>query len=413
MNDVAEPPAKPSAPKVAKNSATPTTKLDVSWAAPDMTGKPAITDYDVQYRQHGASDWTDAGFSGTGTSTTLTGLTEGKSYEAQVRATNAEGTSAWSDSGTAITDAGVIGDTTRDIAENSAAGANVGSPVTATSNPNNYTLSHSLSGTDAGKFEIDSSTGQITVKSGTSLDYESGTTSYSVTVTVTAAAKSQGANAQSLVPNNPGDYVVPVTINVTDVNEPPPKPAAPTVTASGDSDNTTLSVSWTAPDMSGKPAITGYDVRYKKKSESTWTTISLTGTGTSTTITGQVGGVNYDVQVRATNDEGTSDWSDSGNLKNADPKLPSSPTRSVAENTAGGTNVGTPVSATDPEGDTLEYTLGGTDAASFQIDGSTGQISLADDTSPNYEAKTSYSVTVSVSDKLDSELNPTPRSTTR
>ena len=42
-------------------------------------------------------------------------------------------------------------------------------------------------------------------------------------MTVTAAAKSQGANAQSftLDPNAPGDYIVPVTINVTDVAEPP------------------------------------------------------------------------------------------------------------------------------------------------------------------------------------------------
>ena len=38
---------------------------------------------------------------------------------------------------------------------------------------------------------------------------------------MTAAAKSQGANAQSVDPNAPGDYIVPVTINVTDVNEPP------------------------------------------------------------------------------------------------------------------------------------------------------------------------------------------------
>ena len=327
-----------------------------------MTGKPAISDYDVQYRLSGANSWTDASFSGTGTSTTLSSLTEGKSYEVQVRAVNAEGNGAWA-SGSAITDANAV---TRSIAENSAAGTNVGAAVTAKSTNTTYTYSHALSGTDASKFEIGSTTGQITVKSGTSLDYET-KTSYSVIVTVTAAAKSQGgANAQSVDPNAPGDYVVPVTINVTDVNEPPAAPAAPTVTGSGTSTNTTLSVSWTAPGMTGKPAITGYNVRYQKKSESTWTTISLTGTGTSTSITGQVGGVNYNVQVQAVNDEGKSPWSDSGDLDNADPKLPSSPTRDIAENSVGGTDVGAAVAATDPEGDTLEYTLGGTDAASFE-----------------------------------------------
>ena len=157
------------------------------------------------------------------TSTNIESLTAGKSYDVQARARNDEGTGAWSATASAITQVAADGAVTRSVDENSAAGANVGAAVTATSNTNNYTLTHELSGTDAGKFEIASGTGQITVKSGTSLDYESGTTSYSVTVTVKAAAA--GANSQSLTldPNAPGDYVVPVTINVTDVNEPPPR----------------------------------------------------------------------------------------------------------------------------------------------------------------------------------------------
>ena len=71
-------------------------------------------------------------------------------------------------------------------------------------------------------------------------------------------------------------------------------------------------------------------------------------------------------------------------------------TRSVAENTAAGTNIGTAVSATDPDGDTLTYSLSGTDAASFSIATSTGQIKTK--AALDYESKTSYSVTVGVSD---------------
>ena len=97
------------------------------------------------------------------------------------------------------------------------------------------------------------------------------------------------------------------------------------------------------------------------------------------------------MQVRATNDEGTSGWSSIGSLPNVDPKLPASPTRSIAENSSGGSKVGTAVSATDPDSTTLYYTLTGTDADKFEIDGSTGQITLADGTSPDYEAKKSYS----------------------
>ena len=88
--------------------------------------------------------------------------------------------------------------------ENSVAGTNVGKPVTAKATNTAYTYTHSLSGTDASKFEIGSATGQITVKSGTSLDYET-KNSYSVTVTV--KVKEEGASINSLDPNAPGDYV--------------------------------------------------------------------------------------------------------------------------------------------------------------------------------------------------------------
>ena len=51
-----------------------------------------------------------------------------------------------------------------------------------------------------------------------------------------------------------------------------------------------------------------------------------------------------------------------------------SETRSVAENSPAGTDVGDPVTATDTDsGDTLTYTLEGTDAASFAIVSTSGQ----------------------------------------
>ena len=50
----------------------------------------------------------------------------------------------------------------------------------------------------------------------------------------------------------------------------------------------------------------------------------------------------------------------------------------VPEDTAVGTAVGTPVTASDPnDGDTLSYELSGDDAGSFKIDIATGQITLA------------------------------------
>ena len=60
--------------------------------------------------------------------------------------------------------------TTRDVSENLAANQNVGSPVTA-DDPENDRLTYSLSGTDAGHFDIATSTGQILTK--VTLNYES------------------------------------------------------------------------------------------------------------------------------------------------------------------------------------------------------------------------------------------------
>ena len=59
-------------------------------------------------------------------------------------------------------------------------------------------------------------------------------------------------------------------------------------------------------------------------------------------------------------------------------------------------DIGAPVTATDANDDTLAYTLGGTDAASFAIDSDTGQLmTLA---ALDYETKATYSVTVTARD---------------
>ena len=70
--------------------------------------------------------------------------------------------------------------------------------------------------------------------------------------------------------------------------------------------------------------------------------------------------------------------------------------RSVVENTAAGENVGTPVAATDNNDDTLTYALGGTDAASFDINPLTGQLMTQE--ALDYETKDSYEVMVTATD---------------
>ena len=77
--------------------------------------------------------------------------------------------------------------------------------------------------------------------------------------------------------------------------------------------------------------------------------------------------------------------------------------RTVAENTRAGVNIGDPVAAEDPEGDTLTYSLSGTDAGAFTIITSTGQ--LRTEEALDFETKSNYSVTVEVHDGRDGSGN--------
>ncbi|HYH07456.1 MAG TPA: cadherin domain-containing protein [Thermoanaerobaculia bacterium] len=98
------------------------------------------------------------------------------------------------------------------------------------------------------------------------------------------------------------------------------------------------------------------------------------------------GGTNtYVVEVTADDGNGgTNTQTITVNVTNADevPSFTSPNTFSVDENT---TAVGT-VSATDPDGTSMTYAVGGTDAARFTINASTGALSFT--TAPNFEAPT-------------------------
>ena len=84
-------------------------------------------------------------------------------------------------------------------------------------------------------------------------------------------------------------------------------------------------------------------------------------------------------------------------FQDADGDMATSTYRMVAENTAAGLDIGAPVEATDVDsGDTLTYTLGGADAASFAIDSETGQLMTS--TALDYETMMEYMVTVTATD---------------
>ena len=176
----------------------------------------------------------------------------------------------------------------RNLVENTAANQNVGLPITAT-DADGDRLTYTFSGPDMDRFTFISSTAQIRTRSGQTYDYE---THQLFVVRVTADD------------GNGGTTTATVVIRVRDLAEPP---SAPRLT-SQQVNPTSMALSWTPPSDTGRPDITGYDVQYKKSSESAWTLGPQAVTDTNAALTGLEPSTSYYVQVRAKNAEGDSPW---------------------------------------------------------------------------------------------------------
>ena len=99
-----------------------------------------------------------------------------------------------------------------------------------------------------------------------------------------------------------------IRVRVADEEEPPGAPGAPAVTAEG---SDSLKVSWREPENRG-PEIVDYDVRYREEGEAGYSDGGQEGTGLTATLSGLKEETVYEVQVRAVNEEGMSEWSESG-----------------------------------------------------------------------------------------------------
>ena len=409
-----EAPGVPDAPTVAQATFN---SLKVAWTAPDNTG-PAITAYDVRHILTSASTsdktddtkWTvaeDAWTSNNGGNLeyTISGLSQGTSYDIQVRAENDEGTSGWSSSVAGVTEANVapviasISPIT--VAENSTAALVTVSATDADSDDDIESFGI-VDGADGDQFSIVPETGVLTFT--TAPNYEvpadvmvtnpasgAGDNEYVVIVTATSGTGGRALTATQTL-----------TVTVSDVNEAPGVPAAPTV---AEATLNSLKVQWSAPDNMG-PDISAYDVRHiltsasasDKMDDTKWTVAedawtSDDGGNLEYTISSLSQGTSYDVQVRAENDEGTSGWSSSVagmTVANVAPVIASISPITVAENS---TAALVTVSATDADSDdniTGYSIVNAADGSQFEIT-SGGVLSFK--TAPNYEDPKDVAIT--------------------
>ena len=274
---------------------------------------------------------------------------------------------------------------TREVAENTAAGRNIGDPVRATDYEGDA-LAYSLSGADAASLTIGGTSGQIRTKD--ALDHE---TKSSYTVTVTAADPAGLSDAAT------------VTITVTDVDEDPVVSGSGAVDYAENDDGMVATYAATDPEngdiawsLSGDDAddfeISGagmltfmnppdYENPMDANTDNMYSVMVVASDGTNDGAMG--------VTVTVTDED-----------ENVAPEFAEdTTTREVEENTPQGENIGGPIAAIAGDDDMLTYTLGGADASSFTIIRTTGQIKVRD--ALDYETKSSYTVTVTATDESD------------
>ena len=368
VTDVNEPPPAPGIPTVEAAESSGHNTLSVSWEEPDNSGRPAISGYEIEYREQNTQDWRAENAEITDTSATISELTPGTTYEVQVRAVNDEGDGDWSPSGVGNTASLIVAYQQAKYTVNE--GQSVEIKVTLTP-----------AATEA--LEVPIIVERDTAEDG---DYEvSGLTDGSLefaqdetSKTFTVRAKEDSDRKDDTLRLEFGEL--------------------PSGVTAGSPNRTTVTID----DNDSEPNSGG----------------SNSGGGNSGGNTGGGGGGgNTPVQTSNTpvtraapeplkettavaqeDDGGGDDGSAVVVQANQAPVFTEGDRteRTVAEQAAKGTNIGTPVTATDADGDPLTYTRGGVDAAFFAIDNVSGQLAVSEEL--DFEVKAAYTFVMGVSD---------------
>ena len=252
------------------------------------------------------------------------------------------------------------------LPENSPAGASLGTPME--TNAPAGTVSYSLSGTDGDLFNIDPATGEITLAENASPDFE---TRAGYSVTITAAAN--------------------LAVSVENIDE----PGSVSLSTNSPRPGEALSAGLTDPDGS----VSALSWRWQRSTEDGWEDIPG---ATAPDYTPGAGDVGRRLQAVAAYDDGsgegrTAQAATGEPVRNDPPEFGADAANlAVDENTAPGATVGDPITATDPNGDEITYSLTG--SADFTVDPQTGQIGVTEGAILDHEAASAHSLTLRARD---------------
>jgi ABC-type uncharacterized transport system auxiliary subunit len=288
---------------------------------------------------------------------------------------------------------------TFNVDENAADNASVGTVLATDADAGTSFSSWTITaGNDDGIFAINTSTGAITVFDKTNLDYET-TTSYTLSITVSDGLNTSASADVTITVNPINDNTPVITASQTfNVDENAADNASVGTVLATDADAGTSFSSWTitAGNDDGIFAIntsTGAITVFDKTNLDYETTTSFTLSLTVSDGTNTSASVDVAITINPINDN--------------TPVITASQTFDVDENAADNTSVGA-VLATDADAGTSfsNWTITvGNDDGVFAINTSTGAITVFDKTNLDYETTTSFTLSLTVSDGLNTSAS--------
>ena len=282
-----------------------------------------------------------------------------------------------------------IDSTANQVLENALTGTPVGVVANA-SDPKGGAISYSLANNAGGRFGIDSITGVVSVANGSLLDFET-TRSHSITVIAKCGASSSATKT--------------ITIAILNVNElaptvPTDSNASPNRVAENVAARVSVGITVRSVDPDGLP------ITYRLTDDADGRFVINATTGV-VTVSANASLLNFEtatshtITVQASDGTKTSTASFVISVTNIAPTGfadANAAVNQVLENAATGTLVGITMSAFDPHGGPLLYSLLNNAGGRFQIDSASGLVSVANGSLLNFEANKSHQITAVVTD---------------